>query len=250
MDISNPRHSDYDHMNRPDVLIHLAWGGLPNYLSLHHYETELPNHYNFLKNLIDNGLPKVVIAGTCLEYGMQCGELQESDKTFPCNPYGFAKDTLRRELEFLQKTRSFSLIWTRLFYTYGEGQSKNALFPQLKEAVDRGDRIFNMSGGEQLRDYLPVEEIAERLVFLALYSQASGIYNICSGRPISVHKLVEKWVSEHNFKIKLNLGFFPYPEYEPMAFWGSTLKLQQTLEEAEIQEKANYKTNNYRKNKQ
>ena len=34
---------------RHDVLLHLAWDGLPNYKSLHHFETELPAQYRFLK---------------------------------------------------------------------------------------------------------------------------------------------------------------------------------------------------------
>ena len=31
-------------------LFHLAWQGLPNYNSLHHFEENLPKNYNFLKN--------------------------------------------------------------------------------------------------------------------------------------------------------------------------------------------------------
>ncbi|MDD5272012.1 MAG: NAD-dependent epimerase/dehydratase family protein, partial [Methylovulum sp.] len=40
MDISNPGANAFEQLSRPDVLIHLAWDGLPNYKSLHHFETE------------------------------------------------------------------------------------------------------------------------------------------------------------------------------------------------------------------
>ncbi len=46
-----------------------------------------------------------------------------------------------------------------------------------------------------------------------------GAINICSGNPISVRKLVEHWLNENAWKIELNLGYYPYPDYEPMAFW-------------------------------
>ena len=65
-------------LGRPDCLIHLAWGGLPNYRSLHHYEREAPAHYAVLKRLIDDGLKSLLVTGTCFEYGMQSGPLAES----------------------------------------------------------------------------------------------------------------------------------------------------------------------------
>lgn len=229
MNISKPNSLDYDHMDHPDVLIHLAWGGLPNYSSLHHFEEELPHQYYFLKNLINSGLRKIIISGTCLEYGMQFGELQEYDETSPITPYGLAKDMLRRELEFLQEKIPFSLIWTRIFYTYGNEQSKNSIFSQLKETVNKGEKTFNMSGGEQIRDYLPIREIAKKIVFLALCEEANGIYNICSGKPISIRKLVEEWIMKNNWEILLNLGYYPYVDYEPMAFWGSPNRLNKLL---------------------
>jgi len=53
--------------------------------------------------------------------------------------------------------------------------------------------------------------------------------NICSGKPISVRQLVEKNILEAKAKIKLNLGYYPYANYEPMAFWGDATKLQKVL---------------------
>lgn len=220
MDIASPSADCFEQIGRPDILIHLAWDGLPNYKSLHHFETELPNQFRFLKLLIESGLPALLVTGTCFEYGMQSGALSAGMLTKPANPYGYAKDALRQQLEFLRSKKSFKLTWGRLFYMYGEGQPSASLYPKLKEAVLRGDKIFNMSGGEQLRDYLPVEEVACQIVQLALARRDIGAVNICSGKPISVRRLVEQWLHENNWEIELNLGHYPYPDYEPMAFWG------------------------------
>lgn len=224
-DISEPATDSFDRIGRPDVLLHLAWDGLPNYRSLHHFEIELPKHYAFLKCLIGGGLKSVVAAGTCFEYGIQSGALSESMETRPATPYGFAKDQLRRQLQFLQQQLTFRLTWARLFYTYGAGQAENSLWPQFQTAVSQKRAGFDMSGGEQLRDFLPVEEIAEHLVRLALLQTDAGVVNICSGRPTSVRALVESWIKESGVNIALNLGRYPYPEYEPMGFWGDSGKL-------------------------
>ena len=218
----------------PDVLIHLAWGGLPNYKSLHHFEQELPAHYRFLKAMVAAGLRHLVVSGTCFEYGMQSGPLHEDLPAVPSNPYGLAKDTLRRQLQYLQLDRQqsgqpFALTWARLFYLHGEGQAPNSLLPLLQRAVARGDATFPMSGGEQLRDYLSATEVAQHLVALALGGSDHGVVNLCSGRPTSVRALVEGWIAASGWSITPALGHFPYPDHEPMAFWGDRRKLDRCL---------------------
>lgn len=227
LDVTQADVGAFDAMGRPDALLHLAWGGLPHYTSLHHFETELPAHYVFLKGLVAAGLRRVVATGTCLEYGHQSGALSEALEPRPVNAYGFAKDTLRRQLEYLRLATPFELTWTRLFYMFGDGQAPTSLWPQLTQAVARGDREFPMSGGEQLRDYLPVATVARHLVELAVLGGSHGIVNVCSGSPVPVRALVEGWIAEHRWSIAPAYGRYPYPDYEPMAFWGDARKLQQ-----------------------
>ncbi|SCY87097.1 NAD-dependent epimerase/dehydratase family protein [Desulfoluna spongiiphila] len=225
-DISEDRTDFFNYLSKPDILIHLAWDGLPNYKGLFHYETNLPVHYNFLKKMIQGGLRHLVVAGTCFEYGMQSGCLSETLSTEPANPYGLAKDVLRKFLEQLACEHPFVFQWVRLFYMYGEGQSKTSLLSQLDKAIDNGDEVFNMSGGEQIRDYLPVEKVARIIVKISLQNKINGIVNCCSGKPVTIRKLVEDHVRNTGEKINLNLGYYPYPDYEPFAFWGDNSKLR------------------------
>lgn len=230
MDIANAPADAYERLGGPQVLIHLAWGGLPNYASAHHVDQELPAHRVFLEGLLSAGLGSLTVTGTCLEYGLQSGALREDLPTAPVTAYGRAKDELRKELEELQRSKPFNLTWARLFYLHGEGQAQGSLLPQLEAAIARGDAVFNMSGGEQLRDYLPVDDAAEYLVALALNGRDNGIVNVCSGRPISVRALVEGVVAKRRSPMRLNLGYFPYPDYEPMNFWGDRDKLNRILD--------------------
>jgi nucleoside-diphosphate-sugar epimerase len=202
-----------------DVLIHLAWGGLPDYKSAFHFENNLPASYRFIASAVAAGVTHAVVAGTCFEYGQQSGGLCASLSTKPDNAYGIAKDTLRKFLELLQQDTPFTLQWARLFYMFGPGQNPGAFLAQLDAAITRADSLFPMSGGEQLRDYLPVEAVAEKLVVLAAL-QANATSNICSGIPISIRKLAEARIRQRGASIELQLGAYPYPDYEPMAFWG------------------------------
>lgn len=225
-DIHDPS-TDIQTFGHADALIHLAWPGLPYYRSLSNIEVTLPSDYFFLKKLVMDGLKHLLVAGTCFEYGLQSGCLHEEMTPNPVTPYGLAKDSLRRYLQAIQQQYPFCLQWPRLFYMYGEGQHSNSLLPQLDRAIDNGDPLFNMSGGEQLRDYMPVEEVASCLVKLIETPSFDGIVNICSGNPISVRRLVEERIASRNANIRLNMGFYPYLDYEPMAFWGDHRKLNQ-----------------------
>ncbi|HTR31916.1 MAG TPA: NAD(P)-dependent oxidoreductase [Puia sp.] len=210
----------------PDIMIHLAWEGLPNYKDSFHIRENYPRHAAFLENLLRNGLRDLTVTGTCLEYGMQEGELQEGLPALPTTAYAIAKDMLRRRIQELQAERSFVFRWVRLFFMYGRGQASKSLFSQLNKAIEDGAPAFNMSGGEQVRDYLPVEQVAVYLAKIALQAKVTGIINCCSGHPVTVRELVEDYLRRKHKVITLNPGYYPYPDYEPMKFWGDTSKLR------------------------
>ncbi|GAB2549183.1 NAD-dependent epimerase/dehydratase family protein [Spirosoma aerophilum] len=215
----------YTYFGRPDAVIHLAWPGLTNFKSLKHVDTYWQQQYRFLTNLIANGLTDLTVTGTCLEYGLQSGCLTEDLPTQPTTAYGLGKDMLQKALSLFLKDWDVSFKWLRLFYMYGPGQNPKSLLAQLEAAAQRGDAVFNMSKGEQLRDYLPVSEVARHITQAALQQQVTGLINCCSGQPVAVRTFVERFMQEHNYHLSLNLGYYPYPDYEPLAFWGNNQKL-------------------------
>jgi dTDP-6-deoxy-L-talose 4-dehydrogenase (NAD+) len=225
-DLNVERNDFYELFGKPDAVIHLAWQGLPNYDELFHIERNLWTSYRFLKQMIESGTRNINVIGTCFEYGLQEGCLSENLPAVPNTVYGIAKNTLRIFLEQLQKKSPFDFKWIRLFYLYGEGQNKNSILEQLKSATKRGDKVFNMSGGEQLRDYLSIETATENIIKISLQNNVQGIINNCSGKPISIRQLVEEYLQKTETKIKLNLGYYSYTNYEPFAFWGNTKKLE------------------------
>jgi len=216
----------FEKFQRPNAIIHLAWQGLPNYRQLYHFEEVLPAQYTFIKQLVSQGLKDVTITGTCFEYGMQEGKLSEDMPALPDNPYALAKHTLHCFLDEYKKTTTFKLKWVRLFYMYGEGQSPTSVLSQLDKALDKGDETFNMSMGDQLRDYLPVEKMAENIVDICLQNNVTGTINSCSGTPISIRTLVQNHLKQKQKNIYLNFGHYPYPDYEPRNFWGDSSKLK------------------------
>jgi len=219
----------FDFFGGPDLMIHLAWEGLPNYKSSFHIEENLPGHIRFLTNLVQNGLRDLTVAGTCLEYGMQEGALREDMPALPSTSYAIAKNELRKALETMHQNYPFSLKWARLFYIHGKGQNPNSLLSQLDQALANDEPVFNMSGGDQSRDYLSVEKAAEYLVRIALQNEVAGIINCCSGEPITIRQFLRNYLSKLGRNISLNFGYYPYPDYEPLHYWGDNNKLKTVL---------------------
>lgn len=216
-------------LGEPDVLIHLAWSGLPHYRSSEHLVNELPRQIAFLDACAHAGLQRLVVAGTCLEYGMQSGCLDEELPAAPITAYGQAKDRLRVHLQELAGIGGPQLTWLRLFYLYGPGQAPTSLYSQLRAAIASGLTEFPMSPGDQLRDFLAIEEAATKLCALALNAPGAGIVNLCRGVPTTIAELVREWLRDWRANLNLKLGAYPYPDYEPIAYWGCTRKLNALL---------------------
>ena len=234
-ELESPPRDAFECLGSPEVLVHLAWAGVREYDSPHHVESELPRHAELLRALAGQGLPRIVVAGTCFEYGLREGQIKEIDPVAPVTEYARAKTLLHEQL--LRLDSDTDIVWARLFYPYGLGQAPQSLFGQFHRACESGADFFPMSPGDQLRDYLPIAEMADYLADISVASRAGRmVVNVGSGRPISVRDLVERWAAECGADIELRTGVYPYPEHEPRNAWANTEVLKSFLRQHERDE--------------
>lgn len=137
---------------------------------------------------------RVVVAGTCAEYDWTHGYCVE-DKT-PLNPatlYGVAKNAARQLTLAICSQQSVPCAWGRIFLPYGPGEDQRRLIPSLT-AVFQGKRQPFGINSSAYRDFLHATDVAEAFITL-LQSEATGAYNICSGRPVLIEDLVRQIAS-------------------------------------------------------
>ena len=212
------KHEENIKVPENSTLIHCAWSNVKDIHSLTHIEKNYINNYFFIKNMIKKGIDKIVIMGTCFEYGLRQGSISAGAETKPNDAYSLAKDNLHKSLRLLQNKSNFNLIWLRLFYMYGERQNKNSIIPLFDAALDRDDKIFNMSPGGQLLDYLHIDEASQKII--AKLNMVNGTFNICKGEPILLRDLLKQRMKEKKKYIKLNMGYYDYRKDENTRFWG------------------------------
>ena len=218
--------------NIPTHLIHCAWGHLDQYQAVEHTEYYYPKSLELIHGLMNLGCKDITVLGTCFEYGLQEGCLDEKMDMKPVLNYGLGKVKLLEKLMVLAEEDGAIVKWIRLFYPYSTGMRKKSLFGALDTIIDNGGGVFNMSPGDQIRDYLFLDDMVLNILKAATNLDTSGIYNNCSGAPATVENIIKAYIEYRKFnldRISFNKGYYSYPDYEPMHFWGDNSKLNRGI---------------------
>ena len=97
------------------------------------------------------------------------------------------------------------------------------MVPALVRALLQ-DRLFPATPGEQVRDYLHIEDVAQAFITLLL-QRASGIYNIASAEPVSIAALMRRIGRSIGKEHLIQLGAVPYRNWEPPFISGANDRL-------------------------
>ncbi len=189
--------------NRFEIIINLA-GNIDHSNNI---ET-LKTHYNGCKNLIDlvdkKKIELFLQIGSSLEYGKSKSAQKENLRNYPYSIYGKSKLLATKYLLKKGKEKKFSHIVLRLYQVYGPNQKFDRLIPYAIKCCLKNKK-FNCSEGKQIRDFLYVDDLTDLIVkILKKEKIKSGIYNVGSGKPIKIRKVIELI----NKKIKLGHPLF------------------------------------------
>ena len=138
----------------------------------------------------------LVIVGSGEQYGMHPPEdlpLTETAAQRPLSVYAASKAA--QEIVALQAARANGLrvVATRSFNHSGPGQASHFLLPALVgraiQARASGKSTVVIGNPTPVRDYLHVEDVAEAYIALAERGVPGEVYNVCSGRGLTVREL-------------------------------------------------------------
>ena len=180
----------------PERLIHLAWcTGHGRIWRAPENVLWVEHSLQLLHAFVRGGGRRAVMLGTCAEYDWSSAEepLGESaSRLAPATLYGTAKDALRRVAHAYAEQEGVELAWGRLFFLYGPRESPGRLVSSVIRSLLAGEAVAT-SSGEQVRDFMHVEDVAAGVVAL-LDSSAVGAVNIASGAGVSVGEVIDRIV--------------------------------------------------------
>lgn len=219
----------YEQLGKPDVCIHMAWrnGFVHNDES---HLMDLPNHYTFIKNMIEGGLPQIAVMGTMHEVGYWEGAIREDTPTNPVSLYGIAKNALRQITFMLADKKKANVDWLRAYYILGDDKKSSSIFAKIVGWEEEGKETFPFNSGKNMYDFIGVDELAKQIATAATQDEIHGIINCCTGRPVSLAQKVEEFIKEHGFRIKPEYGAFPDRPYDSPGVWGDPEKIQKIMD--------------------
>ena len=210
---------------RPTHLLHFAWYAAPGkfWRSPENFRW-LEASIALLRHFQAAGGQRAVMAGTCAEYDWDYGYCSEAvTPCRPATPYGVCKNALQETLRAYSAEENLSSAWGRIFFLYGPNENPARLVSSVTSSLLRGD-IARCSHGNQMRDFMHVEDVATAFVEL-LDSTVQGAVNIASGRPLAVREIVLMAAEYIGAQDRVRFGVIPEPEHEPPLLAGNNRRL-------------------------
>jgi len=137
------------------------------------------------------GGPRLVHAGSALEYGRLSGPLHERVPVNPTTEYGRTKLEGTRLVQAHCLSSQLRAVVARLFTVYGPGEHSDRLLPALMRAARSRVRL-GLTTGRQRRSFTYVADVADGLLRLGTSSAGPGeIVNLATGRLTSVREFAE-----------------------------------------------------------
>ena len=208
-----------------DVLVHLASFGVSPKPSTWEdcFKVNVLDTMHLLETANDAGIRKVIAAGSCAEYGSSGLNYDFIPVDAPLSqkePMHLLKRLQVSQFSLSLKVQECLLFMVEFFLPLERG-SLNKTFGLLKKRALEGSD-FEMTLGEQIRDFIPVEEVAEwfikALEHVSLQSEMSSFWNVASGNPISIREFCENWWQKFEAKGKLLVGALQYRDAEVMRY--------------------------------
>jgi nucleoside-diphosphate-sugar epimerase len=177
---------------RPSVVFHLAAVGATNV----HVSPSLATRVNVegTINLLEalNGEYRVFVnTGTCHEYGDNQPPFSEDQDPRPKLPYAITKTAAWHFCRHFHQSKGWPIVSVRPFSVYGPRQAANTFVSACIRAALSGIP-FDMTPGEQKRDWIYVQDVVKGLLAAAQEPAAIGrTFNLCTGRETSLYEVAQ-----------------------------------------------------------
>lgn len=221
-DLLNPNLTSIFQEKAPTHVFHLA--GVKNRSNVQS-EFLLSNEVNFKGTLnLFNGLMSyggielVILMGTTEEYGAAKAPFTEETREIPNSAYGLSKLSATRLALLYHSQFGLPVTIVRPSIAFGPDQGIEMFLPALINTLKRGN-VFKMTSGDQLRDFVFVDNLVDALCLIAEHKNVIGeIFNIADGESNKLRDVALYAAKKLHAEDKLILGAVPYRRSEIMNY--------------------------------
>ena len=135
-------------------------------------------------------------------YGNDSNVQKEDDATFPICKYGIVKCIIEKTLELYHIMHGLSYCVIRLANPYGARMRKGqrqGVIPILVDSVLHNKEFYLWGDGENVRDYIHIEDMISAVRLLMKYDGEERIFNLGSGKGHTINaviKILESYIGQ------------------------------------------------------
>lgn len=190
------------------------------------------NNYAYSRELLhyclDNETP-YIYASSAAVYGGSKRFVEDPLFEKPLNVYGYSKLAFDRYVRRVAGEPGSQVVGLRYFNVYGPGEQHKGSMASVawhfnNQVREDGEaRLFSGSGGygdgEQLRDFVFVDDVCNVNLWFLDHPDVSGIYNTGTGRAQTFNDVARAVIDWHG---KGKIRYVPFPEHLEGAYQSYT----------------------------
>ncbi|HLD58698.1 MAG TPA: NAD-dependent epimerase/dehydratase family protein [archaeon] len=159
-------------------------------------ETNILPGINLFQKSAEKKVKKIVYLSSIAVYGNpEKNPITEKTALLPVSPYGVSKIAIEEYLGFFARTAGIDYCIARPSATFGERQKfseKSGVITNFLFNAINGNPVTIQGNGSAVRDFTHAEDIAAGCILAMEKKTKSKIFNLGTGRGISVSELLEK----------------------------------------------------------
>lgn len=173
------------------------------------HEVNVNGTLNVLQEAVRQDVRRLVFMSSAAAYG-DCKMLpaKEDSELKPLSPYGASKVSGEVYCQAFSRCYNISAIVLRPFNIYGPGNERNpysGVITKFLHSASSNKTATIFGDGEQTRDFIDVADVADAMVLALENGNLKGeVFNICSGEPVSINRLVNllSRITGRNLKVR------------------------------------------------
>ena len=221
---------------RPDIIYHLA-SIYSNDIDESYATNVLPSKYIYEainKNRLNT---RVLVAGSAAEYGFVVDEenpISEKHLTNPLSAYGLTKLWQTQQALFYSRM-GLDVVIARIFNVIGKNLSDNLFVGRVEKKIDDllsgAIKYIELGNLDGIRDYISVADAVKQMVSIANYGAPGNIYNVGSGKPVSMKNVLSNLLNERglDFSIIKPNYFVTKPHIEVKSIFADMTKTNRLI---------------------
>ncbi len=161
---------------------------------------------NVLTACKNNHVKKLIISSSAAVYGQSSPnvKLTEESAMNPISPYGESKMQMEQNVKKFASKHNIDYVILRFFNIYGIGQSSEyaGVITKFIKRIIEEEPLQIFGNGLQTRDFVAIYDVIQSIHNASAYNK-SGIFNIASGKIVTIKELAEQMILLSGKKLEI-----------------------------------------------